>query len=125
MRLVSLKFVGGFLAAATAASAQPAKEDLPTQAEFEASASVFGGCMVGAVRLGMMMKMDPDVFKAGLDKRCKPEEARFRAAAVRQAMALGRSEAQAAEEVDGNIARGRAIWANEQATYVRTGKLAK
>jgi hypothetical protein len=119
MRSVSLILLGGLLSAAAAASPPP------TQAEFEAAAGYFSGCMVATVQMGMLTKMDPGTFKAGLDKSCKPEEARFRAAAVRQAMALGRPEAQAGEEVDGNIARGRAIWASNQETYVRTGKLPK
>lgn len=125
MRPVSLMFAGGFLAAAMAASAQPKPGELPTQAEFEASAGAFSGCMISTVRMGMLTKMDPAIFKAGLDKSCKPEEARFRIAAVAQAIALGRTAAQAAEEVDGNIARGRAIWADNQASYVRTGTLPK
>jgi hypothetical protein len=71
----------------------------------------------------MTVKMDPEVFRAGLDRSCKAEEAGFRAAAIRQAIALGRTEAEAAAEVDGNIARGRAAFAADQASYVRTGKV--
>ncbi len=119
MRTVSVILMGGLFFAAAAAPAQP------PQAEFEAAAGRFAACMIATVRMGMTTKMDPDTFKAGLDKSCKPEEAAFRAAAVRQAMALGRTEAEAEAEVDGNIARGRAIWAADQATYVRTGKLPK
>jgi hypothetical protein len=93
------------------------------QAEFEAAAGRYAACMVATVRMGMTTKMDPDAFKAGLDKSCKAEEARFRAAGVRQAVALGRTEAEAAAEIEGNIARGKAVWAADQASYVRTGKV--
>jgi hypothetical protein len=67
--------------------------------------------------------MDPEIFKTGFDKSCKPQEARFRAAAIRQAMASGRTEAEAEAEIEGNIARGKAAWAADQETYIRTGKL--
>jgi hypothetical protein len=44
-------------------------------------------------------------LKAGLDKGRKPEKARFRAAGVAQAIALGRTEAQAAMETSREEAR--------------------
>jgi hypothetical protein len=117
MKIVESLFVGGLLVAAAAASAQP------SQAEFEAAAGRYGACMVATVRMGMTTKMDPAAFKAGLDKSCKGEEAAFRAAALKQAMALGRSQPEAEQEIEGNIARGKAVWASDQATYVRTGRV--
>lgn len=95
------------------------------QAEFDAAAGRFIFCLTATVRMDMTVKMDPEAFKAGLDKSCKAEEAGFRAAAIRQAIALGRSEAEAVAEVEGNIARGRAAFAADQASYVRTGKVPK
>jgi hypothetical protein len=79
--------------------------------------------MTATVRMGMTTKMDPAAFKAGLDRSCKAEEAKFRAAAMKHVLALGRTEAEAAAEIEGNIARGKAVWAEDQATYVRTGKV--
>lgn len=117
MRLVSGIFAVGFLGAAATLSAQA------TQADFEAAAGKYGACMVATVRMGMTTKMDPEAFEVGLDKSCKAEEASFRAAALKQAMALGRTKAEAAAEIEGNIARGKAIWTADQATYVRTGKV--
>jgi hypothetical protein len=98
--------MGGLVLAAAAA---PAPAQAP--ADFEAAAGRFAGCMVATVRMGMTTKMDPAAFEAGFARSCKAEEAAFRAAAVKQAIALGRTEAEAAAEVDGNIA------------YVRTGKV--
>ncbi len=95
------------------------------QSQFDAAAGRFIGCLTATVRMGMTTKMDPETFKAGLDKSCKAEETGFRVAAIRRAMALGRTEAEAIVEVEGNIARGRAAFAADQASYVRTGKVPK
>jgi hypothetical protein len=107
--------IGGFAAAALAMAPPVATQDA-----FEAAAGAYAGCMTEIVRMGMTVKMAPDEFKAGFDKSCKAEEAAFRAAAIAQAKALGRSDAEAAAEVDGNIARGKAAWAADEAAYVRT-----
>ena len=117
MRAVSFIVIAGLLCTAAPALGQPAPS------EFEAAAGEYAACMIATVRMGMTTKMDPPAFRAGLDKSCKAEEARFRAAAVKQALALGRTEAEAAAEIEGNIARGKAIWAEDQASYVRTGKV--
>ena len=117
MRSVSFILVAGLLGPAASAQAP--------QSEFEAAAGRFISCLTATVRMGMTVKMDPEAFKAGLDKSCKAEEAGFRAAAIRQAVAQGRTEAQAVAEVEGNIARGRAAFAADQASYVRTGKVPK
>jgi hypothetical protein len=117
MRRVSAMFAGGLFGVAAAVSAQAPQPD------FEAAAGSYAACMIATVRMGMTTRMDPDAFKAGLEKSCKAEEASFRAAALNQATALGRTEAEAVAEVEGNIGRGKAIWAADQATYVRTGKL--
>jgi hypothetical protein len=90
---------------------------------FHAAAGDYSACMVATVRMGMTTRMDPAVFKAGLEKSCPAEEAKFRAAAVAQARALGRTESEAAAEVDGNIARGKAAWAADQASYISTGRV--
>lgn len=112
-------FLGGLLGAAVPSSAQT------TDLEFDVAAGQYIACMVLTVRMGMTVKMDPATFKTGFDKACKPQEARFRAAAVKQAMASGRTEAEAEAEaeVDGNIARGKAAWAADQESYIRTGKV--
>lgn len=117
MRAVSSLVAAGLLGAAAAASGQPHPPD------FQAAVAEYSACMIATVRMGMTTKMDPAAFRAGLDKSCKTEEARFRAAAVKHATAQGRTEAEAAAEIEGNIARGKAIWAEDQATYVRTGKV--
>ena len=117
MRSLSFILIAGLLGPAASAQAP--------QAAFDAAAGRFIFCLTATVRMGMTVKMDPDAFKAGLDKSCKAEETSFRAAAIRQAVALGRTEADAVAEVEGNIARGRAAFAADQASYVRTGKLPK
>lgn len=117
MRSLSFLLIGSLLGSAASAQAP--------QPEFEVSAGRFIGCMVATVRMGMTAKMDPEAFKAGLDKSCKAEETGFRAAAIKQAIAQGRTEAEAVAEVDGNIARSRAAFAADQAAYVRTGKIPK
>ncbi len=117
MRSLSFMLIGGLLGSAALAQSP--------QAEFDAAAGRFIGCLRETVRMGMTVKMDPDAFKAGFAKSCKAEEAGFRAAAIKQAIALGRTEAEAAAEVEGNIARGRAAFAADQAAYVRTGKVPK
>ena len=117
MRAFPFLVVALWVSTGVAASAQPARPG------FAAAAAEYGACMTATVRMGMTVKMDPAVFKAGLDKSCKPQEARFRAAAMAQATALGRTESEAAAEIEGNIARGKAVWAADQATYVRTGKV--
>jgi hypothetical protein len=119
MRLVSFIFLGGLLGAAVPSSASAQTPD----PEFGAAAGQYIACMVMTVRMGMTVKMDPGTFKTGFEKACKPQEARFRAAAVKQAMASGRTEAEAEAEIEGNIARGKAIWAADQEAYIRTGKV--
>jgi hypothetical protein len=106
------------LPASAALAAAPAP---PAQGSFEAAAGDYAACMTAVVRMGMTTKVDPDAFRTGLQKACPAEEARFRAAAIAQARALGRSDADAATEVDGNIARAKAAWAADEATYLRTG----
>ncbi|HEX8225766.1 MAG TPA: hypothetical protein VF605_18310 [Allosphingosinicella sp.] len=117
MRSLSFLLIAGLLG--SAASAQP------PQGEFDVATGRFIGCLMATVRMGMTTRMDPDTFQAGLDKSCKAEETGFRAAAIKQAIALGRTEAEAAAEVEGNIARGRAAFAADQASYMRTGKVPK
>ena len=95
----------------------------PAQAAFEAAAGDYAACMTSVVRMGMTVKMAPAEFRTGLQRSCPAQEARFRAAAIAQAKALGRSDADAAAEVDGNIVRGKEAWAADEATYVRTGRV--
>ena len=90
---------------------------------FDAAVGAFTGCLVNTVKMGMMTKMAPDVFAAGLAKSCKPEETRFRAGAIGQAIAQGRTKAAAEAEVDANIANARRIFAADQARYVATGQV--
>ena len=42
---------------------------------------------------------------------------------IKAFVAQGRTAAQAAAEVDGNIANGRRIFAADQETYIKTGKV--
>jgi len=85
------------------------------------TAASFANCLKAAVQLGMRMRMDPTAFKAGFAQRCLTEERAFRIEGVKEAMRQGRTQAQAAEEIDGNIARGRRTFAADQESYVRTG----
>ena len=54
---------------------------------------------------------------------CMPQEARFRDEAVKVAIEQGRTREQAVAEVNGNIANGRRIFAADQETYIRTGRV--
>jgi len=90
---------------------------------FEASAGAFAACLRATVQMGMTTRMEPEQFRAGLARACLDEQARFRAAAIAAAISQGRSEAEAAAEVDGNIANGRRIFAADQESYVRTGRV--
>ncbi len=73
--------------------------------------------------MGMMTKMDPVAFKDGFAKSCKTEEAQFRVEGIKEAVRQGRTEVQAATEVDGNISNGRSIFAADQESYVKTGRV--
>jgi hypothetical protein len=113
------------LAMAVPAGAQ-AQAPAPPASEpraFVASAMAFSTCLKRTVQMGMTTKMDPVAFKAGFAKSCKAEEARFRVEGVKEAVRQGRSEAEAAREIDGNIANGRRIFAADQESYVRTGRV--
>lgn len=92
---------------------------------FDAAAGAFSGCLVDTVKMGMMTKAAPDAFATGFAKSCKPEEARFRAEAITEAIKQGRTkaEAEADAEVDANIANARRIFAADQARFVATGQV--
>lgn len=79
--------------------------------------------MKHAVQMGMITKMDPAVFKEGLAKGCKAEETQFRIEGIKEAVRQGRTEAQATQEIDNNIANGRRIFAADQETYITTGRV--
>ena len=117
--IVALALVWNVAVPACAAQTQPD----PAAARFMAAANAFSGCLKRMVQMGMTTKMEPAKFKAGLDASCKPEEARFRTEAIGFAKAQGRTEAEAAAEIDGNIANGRRVFAADQESYVRTGKV--
>jgi len=108
------------VAAPVSAAAQVGEAD---RAEFETATAAFIGCLRATVQMGMTTKMDPAKFKEGLAKSCLEQEARFRPAAVKVAMASGRSEADALAEIDGNIANGRRAFAADQESYIKTGKV--
>ena len=108
------------VAAPTVAAAQVGDAD---RAEFETAATAFTGCLRATVQMGMTTRMDPAKFKDGLAKSCIEQEARFRGIAVKVAMAGGQTEAAARAEIDGNIANGRRIFAADQESYVKTGKV--
>ena len=107
-------------AAPTAAAAQVAEAD---RAAFQTAATDFTGCLRATVQMGMTTKMDPAKFQEGFAKSCLEQEARFRAIAVKVAMASGRSESAAQTEIDGNIANGRRAFAADQESYIKTGKV--
>jgi hypothetical protein len=101
------------------AQAQVASASSP----FVATATAFSTCLKRTVQMGMMTKMDPVAFKDGFAKSCKAEEARFRVEGIKEAVRQGRTEAEAAREIDGNIANGRRIFAADQESYVKTGRV--
>ncbi len=103
-----------------AAQAQPAPE-LVTQ--FSEAGGAFAGCLTATVQMGMTTRMDPEAFKIGLAKSCLDQQAAFRKLAIEVAVANGKTEVDAAAEVDGNIARGRSIYAADQESYVLTGRV--
>jgi len=90
---------------------------------FDAAATEFLTCLRASVQMGMTTHMDPARFRTLFADSCKDEEARFRSAAVRAGVEAGKSEAEAAAEVDANIANGRRIFAADQESYVRTGRV--
>ncbi|MGC1269096.1 MAG: hypothetical protein WA842_00705 [Croceibacterium sp.] len=115
-----------FLGAICLAAAAPLHAQNPGAAapsSFAVAATAFAGCLNMTVQMGMMTKMDPVVFKDGFAQSCKTEEAQFRVEAIKEAVRQGRTEIQAAAEVDGNIANGRRIFAANQETYVKTGRV--
>lgn len=108
------------LSGGSSALAQVGESD---RAEFETAGNAFAGCLKATVQMGMTTKMDPAKFKEGFAKGCTEQEARFRAIAIKVAVASGRSEAEAATEIDGNIANGRRIFAADQESYIKTGQV--
>jgi hypothetical protein len=98
-------------------------QDAPALEELRTVSGAYIGCLRATVQMGMTTKMDPGVFKEGFAKSCMEQEALFRAAAIKAFVAQGRTEEQAVTEVDGNIVKGRRIFAGDQETYVRTGKV--
>ncbi len=90
---------------------------------FDHAVAAYAGWLRATVQMGMMTHMDPAVFRQGFARSCQPEEARFREEAVKVAIEQGRTREQAVAEVEGNIANGRRIFAADQETYVRTGRV--
>lgn len=103
------------------ASAQGQAASAPSP--FDVAANTFVNCLKRTVQMGMTTKMDPVAFKEGFAKSCKIEEAQFRAEGIKQAVRQGRTEAQATQEVDGNIANGRRVFAADQENYIKTGRV--
>jgi hypothetical protein len=90
---------------------------------FQATHGAFSGCLVGVVQAGMMARVPPAEFEARFAKSCLLEEAAFRAEAIRLTIEQGRTAEAAAAEVDSNIAKGRRIFARDQAAFIATGKV--
>lgn len=90
---------------------------------FDHAVGAYAGCLRAIVQMGMTMRMDPAAFREGFARACLPEEARFREEAVKVALERGRTREQAIAEVNGNIASGRRIFAADQESYVRTGRV--
>ena len=91
--------------------------------DFAPAADAFLGCLRATVQMGMTTRMEPEAFRQGLAQSCREEEARFREAAIATAMQQGRSREEAVAEVDGNIANGRRVFAADQESYIRTGRV--
>jgi hypothetical protein len=103
-----------------------AQNPAPTpQSLFEYAATSFAGCLRETVKMGMITKMDPAVFKAGFARTCRAEEAQFRMRGVQEAIRQGRTEAQAIQEIEANIVNGRRIFAADQEKYFSTGQVPK
>ena len=96
---------------------------LQSASTFDTTFAALQACMVRTVQMGMMAKMPPAQFEIGFSKSCIPEEAAFRADAIRRAIELGRTSEAASAEVDNNIANARRIFARDEATYFTTGKV--
>lgn len=90
---------------------------------FEASANAFTGCLGNTVRMGMTMRMKPEDFAVGFAKSCLVEQAAFRTESIKRGVELGRTEAEATAETDGNISNGRRIYAADQAKFYATGEV--
>lgn len=95
----------------------------PAPSLFAATANAFTNCLKRTVQMGMMSKMDPVAFKEGFAESCKTEEAQFRIEGIKEAIRQGRTEPQAALEIDGNIANGRLIFVADQESYIKTGRV--
>lgn len=93
------------------------------QEAFDAAVASFTGCLRAQVQAGMMARMDPAAFRAGLARSCMEEESRFRAEAIRFAVAGGWTRERAESEVATNVANARRIFADDQETYIRTGRV--
>ena len=107
-------------------TASVAQQPDPAQVrEFSQAANASTTCLGATVKVGMMAKMDPAVFKEGFAKSCMDEQLRFRALAIEVSMATGKLRADAEAEIDGNIANGRRIYADDQERYIRTGRVPK
>jgi len=114
------------LSLALGAAPQPAVAQEAANADqraFSVAANTFAGCLRAAVELGMRVRMQPETFEAEFASMCLPQEAAFRDAALRVAVAGGQSSERARQEINDNIANGRRIFAADQATYFRTGKV--
>lgn len=90
---------------------------------FDTAATEFVTCLRASVQMGMTTHMDPARFRALFADSCREEEARFRSAAIRAGVEAGKTESEAAAEVDANIANGRRIFAADQESYIRTGRV--
>jgi hypothetical protein len=109
------------LASASARAEETAPPEL--QQSFLRAANAFSGCMTEAVKMGMMARINPETFRSAFQKMCTPEETAFRAEAIRLGMAAGRSQTEAEQEADGNIAESRRTFAADQESYFRTGRV--
>lgn len=108
---------------ATSLPAHAQDRNNATPSLFQVALNDFTNCLKHVVQMGMTVKMEPTKFRDGLEKSCKPEEARFRAEGIKEAVRQSRTEAEAIAEIDGNIANGRRIFAADQESYVRTGRV--
>ena len=69
--------------------------------------------------------MDPETFQAGFAKSCLIEEEQFHKSFVQVIIETGKTAEQARTEVDENIAKGRAVYVADQASYFKTGSVPK
>ncbi|MDF0543402.1 hypothetical protein PX699_13675 [Sphingobium sp. H39-3-25] len=123
MNLRKSRYSWGAVCLALVIPAHAQDQSAQQPSAFAVTANAFSNCLKRTVQMGMISKMDPAKFQEGFAKSCKTEEAQFRVEGIKEAVRQGRTETAAAQEIDGNIANGRRIFAADQESYIRTGRV--